>query len=549
MSAHGVVRRAISGHCGAIAKSTGRRRVQADRRQFRLRSSPMTCPYNPAPSWTRPTPRATSSAGSTSVGNPPAAFAPGGDGEPYCIMLPPPNVTGTLHMGHAFQHTLMDTLTRWHRMRGYRRAVAAGHGSRRHRHADGGGAAARRRGQTPPRPGPREVPRARLGVEGTVRRHHHAARCAALGDLGRLVARHASRWIRSLSRAVTEVFVRLHEEGLIYRGKRLVNWDPVLLTARLGSRGAVRGRERLAVAHPLSDRRTAAGTSSSPPRARRPCSATPPSRCIRTTSATSALVGKQLDAAADRPHDPGHRRRLRRRGLRLRLREDHAGARLQRLRGGPAARPAADQHLHAGREAQRERAGSRIAASTASRRASRSSPSSKRAGLLEKIEPHKLKVPRGDRSNAVIEPYLTDQWYVKIAPLAEPALEAVEDGRIRFVPGELVEDLFRVDAQHQGLVRQPPALVGPSHPGLVRRGRQHLRRRAMKPRCAGKHSLGAERRSSTQDADVLDTWFSSALWPFSTLGWPDTTPELQTVLSRPACWSPASTSSSSGSRA
>ena len=97
-------------------------------------------------------------------------------------------------------------------------------------------------------------------------------------------------------------------------------------------------------------------------------------------------------------------------------------------------------------------------------------------GLIEKIEPHKLKVPRGDRTNAVIEPYLTDQWYVKIAPLAEPALKAVEDGRIAFRAGELVEDLLRMDAQHQGLVREPPALVGPSHSGLVRRGRQHLRR-------------------------------------------------------------------------
>ena len=106
------------------------------------------------------------------------------------------------------------------------------------------------------------------------------------------------------------------------------------------------------------------------------------------------------------------------------------------------------------------------------------------AGLIEKIEPHKLKVPRGDRTNAVIEPYLTDQWYVKIAPLAEPALKAVEDGRIALRAGELVEDLLRVDAQHQGLVREPPALVGPSHSGLVRRRRQHLRRAATKPRCA-----------------------------------------------------------------
>ena len=106
------------------------------------------------------------------------------------------------------------------------------------------------------------------------------------------------------------------------------------------------------------------------------------------------------------------------------------------------------------------------------------------AGLIEKIEPHKLKVPRGDRTGAVIEPYLTDQWYVKIAPLAEPALEGRRRRPHPLRAGELVEDLLRMDAQHPGLVHQPPALVGPSHSGLVRRRRQHLRRAATKPKCA-----------------------------------------------------------------
>jgi valyl-tRNA synthetase len=153
-------------------------------------------------------------------------------------------------------------------------------------------------------------------------------------------------------------------------------------------------------------------------------------------------------------------------------------------------------------------------------------------------------VPRGDRSGAVIEPFLTDQWYVKIVEaLAKPAIEAVEDGRIRFVPGQLEEHLLRVDAQHPGLVHQPPDLVGPPHPGLVRRRGQRLRR-PLEQRCAT--STAWRRLPLRQDEDVLDTWFSSALWPFSTLGWPEDTDRLA-PSTPPACWSPASTSSSSGS--
>ena len=121
---------------------------------------------------------------------------------------------------------------------------------------------------------------------------------------------------------------------------------------------------------------------------------------------------------------------------------------------------------------------------------------------------------------------LTDQWYVKIAPLAEPAIAAVEDGRIALRARELDEDLFPVDAQHPGLVHQPPALVGPSHPGLVRRRPATSTSAATKPRCARKHALARRASRCAQDDDVLDTWFSSALWPFSTLGWPEQTPEL-----------------------
>ena len=214
-------------------------------------------------------------------------------------------------MGHAFQQTLMDALTRYHRMRGYNTLWQPG--------TDHAGIATQivverqleARGQVAPRPRPREVRRARVGVEGAVRRHDHAARCAASAprSTGRASA---SRWTTACRAPCAEMFVRLYEEGLIYRGKRLVNWDPVLQTAVSDLEVDSEEEDGYALAPPLSARATAAATSSSRPRGPRRCSATPRSRCIRTTSATAHLIGKTRRAAADRPRDPGHRRRLRR---------------------------------------------------------------------------------------------------------------------------------------------------------------------------------------------------------------------------------------------
>ena len=189
-------------------------------------------------------------------------FAAGLDaGKPaFCIQLPPPNVTGTLHMGHAFNQTIMDALTRYHRMRGLQHAVAAGHRPRRHRDADRRRAPARRSQGTS---------RHDLGRENFVEqvwdgrssRGRPSRADAPPGRLVRLDARVLHDGRRSSRRVVTETFVRLYEEGLIYRGKRLVNWDPVLQYRRLRPRGGERGGRRLAVAHPLpvrADGRSAA---------------------------------------------------------------------------------------------------------------------------------------------------------------------------------------------------------------------------------------------------------------------------------------------------
>ncbi len=242
----------------------------------------------------------------------------------------------------------MDALTRRHRMRGASDAVAAGHRPRRHRHADGGRAPAQCRGQAAQRPVARSIRRARLGLEGAVGRHHRHARCGASAprSTGRASA---SRMDPGLSRAVLEAFVRLHEQGLIYRGQRLVNWDPVLRTAlsdlEVLSRGGSRPRSGICAIR--CERRHAAMSWSRPP--------APETMLGDAAVAVNpdderyrALIGRARAAAARRARrfrssptsyvDPS---------LRHRLREDHAGARLQRLRHRPAARPAADQHLHA----------------------------------------------------------------------------------------------------------------------------------------------------------------------------------------------------------
>jgi valyl-tRNA synthetase len=449
------------------------------------------------------------------------AFAPHGEGTPYCIMLPPPNVTGTLHMGHAFQHTLMDTLTRWHRMRGFAALWQPG--------TDHAGIATQM------------VVERQLAAEGKSR--HDLGREKFLERVwkwkersGGTITRQMRRlgesvdWSRDtftmdprLSRAVTEVFVRLHEEGLIYRGKRLVNWDPVLLTAvsdlevvqeeKDGSLWHIKypivgggGHVTVATTRPetlLGD--TAVAVNPDDERY----------QALIGKTLELPLTGRTIPVIADSYVDatfgsgavkitPAHDFNDYEMGQRHSLPQINIFTPEAKLNENVP-----EQY----RGLDRKPARTRIVADLEA------------LGLVEKIEPHKLKVPVGDRSNAVIEPYLTDQWYVKIAPLAEPALKAVEDGRIRFVPDNWSKTYYEWmrNIKDWCVSRQLwwghriPAWYDEAGNIYVARDEAAVRK---------KHSLAPDVKL-TQDNDVLDTWFSSALWPFSTLGWPDTTPELK----------------------
>jgi valyl-tRNA synthetase len=453
------------------------------------------------------------------------AFGPRGNGEPYCIMLPPPNVTGTLHMGHAFQHTLMDTLSRWHRMRGFATLWQPG--------TDHAGIATQM------------VVERQLGAEGKHRLD--LGRDAFIdrvwkwkAESGSTITRQMRRlgtsvdWSRDkftmdpeLSRSVTEVFVRLHQDGLIYRGKRLVNWDPVLLTAVsdlevlseeengslwhikypiVAGDGQASGYVTVATTRPetlLGD--TAVAVNPDDPRY----------QALIGRQLELPLTGRTIPVIADAYVDasfgsgcvkitPAHDFNDYEMGQRHSLPQINIFTPDARLNEN-----APEKY----RGLDRFEARKRIVAELES------------LGLIEKIEPHKLKVPRGDRTNAVIEPYLTDQWYVKIAPLAEPALRAVEDGRTRFVPENWTKTYYEWMRNIKDWCVSRQLWWGHRIPAWYdEAGNIYVGRDEAEVR--NKHSLDAGVALS-QDPDVLDTWFSSALWPFSTLGWPDTTAELK----------------------
>ncbi|WP_028492176.1 valine--tRNA ligase [Thioalkalivibrio sp. ALE19] len=449
-------------------------------------------------------------------------FAPPETGEAsYCILLPPPNVTGTLHMGHAFQHTLMDTLIRYRRMNGDRTLWQGG--------TDHAGIATQMVVER--QLAAQEKTRHDLGREEFVR-----AVWDWKNESGGTITRQMRRlgdsvdWSRErftmddgLSEAVLEVFVRLFDEGLIYRGKRLVNWDPVLHTA-LSDLEVLSEEENGHLWHfryPLADgsgHLTVATTRPETMLGDTAVAVHPEDERYRDLIGKTIrlpLVGREIPIIADDYVEsefgsgcvkitPGHDF------------NDYAMGQRHDL---PVINILTidaclnDSVPEAYRGLDRYEARKRVVADL------------DHLGLLEKTEDHKLMVPRGDRSGTVVEPYLTDQWYVKAGPLAEPAIRAVEDGRIRFVPENWSKTYFEWmrNIEDWCISRQIwwghriPAWYDSDGNVYVGRSEDEVRE---------KHGLGTE-VALEQDEDVLDTWFSSALWPFSTLGWPEQTPELR----------------------
>lgn len=449
-------------------------------------------------------------------------FAPGGDGEPYCIVIPPPNVTGTLHMGHAFQDTIMDALTRYHRMIGRNTLWQPG--------MDHAGIATQM------------VVERQLNAEGLSRKDIGREafvdrvwqwKVESGGQIARQLRRMGSSvdWDRDrftmdpdLSEAVTEVFVRLYDEKLIYRGKRLVNWDPVLHTA-LSDLEVLPTEEAGHLWHfryPLTsgDGHVVVATTRPETMLGDSAVAVHPEderyKHLIGQEITLPLVGRKIPVIADDYVDPefgsgcvkitpAHDFNDYEVGLR------HDLPQYNIFDGNAAINESAPEEY---RGLTRESARDQIVADLEA------------LNLLEKVEDYKRNVPRGDRSGAIVEPYLTDQWYVDIKPLAEPAIEAVETGRIRFVPENWSKTYFdwMYNIQDWCISRQLwwghriPAWYDDDGNIYVGRTEAEARER---------NSIG-EDVALRQDEDVLDTWFSSALWPFSTQGWPQETDSLKT---------------------
>jgi valyl-tRNA synthetase len=472
-------------------------------------------------------------------------FKPSAQGTPYSIMIPPPNVTGSLHMGHAFQDTIMDTLTRFKRMQGNNTLWQVG--------TDHAGIATQML-----------VERKLAAEEGKTR--HDLGRDAFIDKIwewknesGGTITKQLRRlgasvdWDRErftmddgLSEAVKEVFVRLHKENLIYRGKRLVNWDPKLHTAI--SDLEVENKDKQGhmwnLRYPLAD-----GITTQDGKDYIVVATTRPETMLGDSGVAvnpdderyQDLIGKEIllpivnrrikivaDEHADKDKGtgcvkitPAHD-----------FNDNEVGKRHQMPMINIFDKDAAiltqgETYTFDGKELEFD-------APIPERLHGLDRFDARKAivaefeelGLLEKIEDHGLTVPYGDRSGVVIEPLLTDQWYVRVAPLAEPAKDAVKNGDIQFVPKQYENMYFSWmnDVQDWCISRQLwwghriPAWYDSEGNVYVGRDEAEVRR----------DNNIADSVALSQDEDVLDTWFSSALWTFSTQGWPENTDDLKT---------------------
>jgi valyl-tRNA synthetase len=453
----------------------------------------------------------------------------------HCILLPPPNVTGTLHMGHAFQHTLMDALARYHRMRGFNTLWQPG--------TDHAGIATQIvvERQLEQEGGSRQA----LGRDAFIERvwkWKEESGSAITRQMRRLGA--SCDWGRErftmdegLSRVVTEVFVRLHDNGLIYRGKRLVNWDPVLKSA-------------------VSDLEVESEEESGQLWHIRYALESGADFLIVATTRPETMLGDV--AVAVHPDDPRYRQWVGQRvllpltGRRIPIiADDYVDP--QFGTGCVKITPAHDfNDYQVGLRHKLEP----INIFTLDAAVNDNAPAAYRGldryaarekvladlqdqGLIVEAKPHRLMVPRCGRTGAVVEPMLTDQWFVKMETLAKAGLDAAARGEIRFVPENWTAtyNQWLTHIQDWCISRQLwwghriPAWYDSEGNVYVGRSKEEARakynQRLLENLKAGLKVAPSELR---QDEDVLDTWFSSALWPFSTLGWPADNPALRLYL-------------------
>ena len=436
----------------------------------------------------------------------------------FSIVLPPPNVTGSLHMGHAFQHTIMDVFTRYNRSKGNQTLWQPG--------TDHAGIATQM------------VVERQLGLENISR--HDLGRdkftekvwdwksqsggtiTSQMRRLGASVDWERERFTmdESLSKAVKKVFIDLYNEGLIYRGKRLVNWDPVLLTA-VSDLEVISKEENGFLWHikyQVADSEEI---------------------LIVATTRPETMLGDS--AVAVHPEDERYQHLV---GKFINLplsdrkipiiADDYVD--MEFGTGCVKITPAHDfndyeigqRHKLKVINVLTDNAAINLNAPTKYQGLDRFEARKaivndlEKQNLIEKIDPHTLMVPRGDRTNSIIEPYMTDQWFVKVKPLAEPAIDAVKNGSIRFVPENWEKTYFNWMENIEDWCISRQIWWGHRIPAWYdKEGNYYVADSIEEAQeQAGKNA------ELTQDEDVLDTWFSSALWPFSTLGWPEATPEM-----------------------
>ena len=449
-------------------------------------------------------------------------FSPSKSGDPYCIVIPPPNVTGTLHMGHAFQDTIMDIIIRYQRMKGKNALWQVG--------TDHAGIATQMVVERQlERSGTSRQKLGREAFEKEVWKWKEKSGSTITQQMKRLGA--STDWTRekftmdeNLVQGVTKVFIQLYEEGLIYRGKRLVNWDPVLQTA-LSDLEVVTSEEKGSLWHMkypidgLDDYIVVATTRPETMLGDTAVAVHPDDKRYKNLIGKLVnlpLTDRKIPIIADDYVDqefgtgclkitPGHDFND------FDIGKKHDLEIISIL----------DQSAKIIQSAPKEYQG--LDRFDARRKIVEDIES---LGLMQEIEDYTLTIPRGDRSGAILEPLITNQWFLKMEPLAEPAITVVKNGELKFVPENWSKTYFEwlENIQDWCISRQLwwghriPAWYDNEGNVYVGENESEVREKNNI-----KNSIAL-----TQDEDVLDTWFSSALWPFSSLGWPDETYDLKT---------------------